>query len=335
MKRCPACGRTYADETFSFCLADGELLSAPYDPERTLIIPEAPPSNLTPTEVIPSHSKPEGLRKRPSHQKFFCKSKNARAEGELISKGFIVFQGSKCVLHEADSIGKTLSSLRKKLIESGTLVPEGDAYKLTVDYIFSTPSAAAGVVLGREANGWIEWKTKGGDTLDAVKRQSATDSEEFQSPQSKNVLKSNSTESLYREFWKGFIDYCRTTGTFLSLHKPSTRHYFTIGIGRAGFAISVTASSQKKRLGCEIYLTGSEAERNLKLLERYKQAIESNTGPLEWQELPDKQDCRIVLYRWDIDITDKSTWQAAYVWLKAEAELFYKTFHPIIKGLPR
>src|SRR5438874_1402467 len=34
MKRCPSCSRTYADETMSFCLADGALLSPPYS-ERT------------------------------------------------------------------------------------------------------------------------------------------------------------------------------------------------------------------------------------------------------------------------------------------------------------
>ena len=40
MKRCPACNRTYADETFSFCLADGTLLSAAYDPHATLSLPK-------------------------------------------------------------------------------------------------------------------------------------------------------------------------------------------------------------------------------------------------------------------------------------------------------
>ena len=39
MKKCPQCHRTYSDDTFSFCLADGTLLSAPYDPNATLIIP--------------------------------------------------------------------------------------------------------------------------------------------------------------------------------------------------------------------------------------------------------------------------------------------------------
>ena len=41
MKRCPTCSRTYADDTFSFCLADGALLSASYDPDATLVLPSA------------------------------------------------------------------------------------------------------------------------------------------------------------------------------------------------------------------------------------------------------------------------------------------------------
>lgn len=43
MKSCPACNRTYADETLSFCLEDGSILSAPYDPDKTQLI--SPPSD--------------------------------------------------------------------------------------------------------------------------------------------------------------------------------------------------------------------------------------------------------------------------------------------------
>lgn len=35
MKNCPTCNRTYSDDTLTYCLADGSLLSAPYDPEAT------------------------------------------------------------------------------------------------------------------------------------------------------------------------------------------------------------------------------------------------------------------------------------------------------------
>lgn len=41
MKQCPQCNRTYADETLTFCLADGALLSAPYDSAATLILPSS------------------------------------------------------------------------------------------------------------------------------------------------------------------------------------------------------------------------------------------------------------------------------------------------------
>lgn len=38
MKSCPACKRTYPDETLAFCLEDGSILSAPYDPDGTQLI---------------------------------------------------------------------------------------------------------------------------------------------------------------------------------------------------------------------------------------------------------------------------------------------------------
>jgi hypothetical protein len=42
MKRCPQCGRTYADEALIYCLNDGTLLlSAATDPQATLVMPPA------------------------------------------------------------------------------------------------------------------------------------------------------------------------------------------------------------------------------------------------------------------------------------------------------
>ena len=35
----------------------------------------------------------------------------------------------------------------------------------------ASPSAAAGAVLARRANGWTEWKDESGNTLDLLKRQ--------------------------------------------------------------------------------------------------------------------------------------------------------------------
>ncbi|HMT07357.1 MAG TPA: hypothetical protein PKA82_05080 [Pyrinomonadaceae bacterium] len=37
MKRCPACSRTYEDDTLSFCLEDGSVLSAAFDEVQTVV----------------------------------------------------------------------------------------------------------------------------------------------------------------------------------------------------------------------------------------------------------------------------------------------------------
>jgi hypothetical protein len=39
MKQCPQCNRTYTDDSITFCLADGALLSASYSPEETQRLP--------------------------------------------------------------------------------------------------------------------------------------------------------------------------------------------------------------------------------------------------------------------------------------------------------
>jgi hypothetical protein len=57
MKRCPTCSRTYVSDDFTFCLDDGALLSAPYDPssdKSTEQISGRPPK----TEVLTAAQQP-------------------------------------------------------------------------------------------------------------------------------------------------------------------------------------------------------------------------------------------------------------------------------------
>lgn len=111
------------------------------------------------------------IRKPEKKDILHCKGKEAFAEGEYSEDGLIVFSGSKCNLEETKTAGPWVIGMREKLQQSGILKREGNIYKFTSDYIFSSPSAAAATVLGRRANGWTEWKYKNGKTLDEVKRQ--------------------------------------------------------------------------------------------------------------------------------------------------------------------
>jgi hypothetical protein len=62
MKRCPQCNRTYSDESLSFCIADGQLLSASYhDPAATLPLTQRV-TDAGQTLILPTPLSPERAR---------------------------------------------------------------------------------------------------------------------------------------------------------------------------------------------------------------------------------------------------------------------------------
>jgi hypothetical protein len=48
---------------------------------------------------------------------------------------------------------------------------QGDNVVFEKDHLFGSPSMAALSLAGRSINGWLEWKSKDGKTLQALKRQ--------------------------------------------------------------------------------------------------------------------------------------------------------------------
>ncbi len=100
----------------------------------------------------------------------YCKSKDANAVGQFTEEGFLVLSGSKCNLKESATAGTWIVNMRKRLLESTVLKIEDNVMVFVSDYLFGSPSAAAGAVLARRANGWVEWKYINGKTLDQIKR---------------------------------------------------------------------------------------------------------------------------------------------------------------------
>jgi hypothetical protein len=107
---------------------------------------------------------------------FYCKGSGADGVGEYTTEGFVVHKGSKGRAEIVPSIqGTSHERMRSQLITEGVLTENaGSAGSMLVfirDHLFSSPSTAAMAVMGRSANGWVEWKTASGKTLDEVKRQ--------------------------------------------------------------------------------------------------------------------------------------------------------------------
>lgn len=114
----------------------------------------------------------EGQEKEQKEELFYCKGPEASGVGEFTSEGFVVHKGSTARVGNVTSIqGTSQERFREQLVNDGVLSPQGTHYVFTRDYLFSSPSMAAIAVLGRSANGWMEWKTKEGQTLDGAKRQ--------------------------------------------------------------------------------------------------------------------------------------------------------------------
>lgn len=95
----------------------------------------------------------------------FINAKGIKAEGMETHDGFVVRSGSGAVIGEVPSCHGYLKELRAALIANGVLRSEGNGYAFAQDYVFASPSTAAGVVQGRAANGRRDWKTKDGKTL--------------------------------------------------------------------------------------------------------------------------------------------------------------------------
>lgn len=108
-----------------------------------------------------------------SHE-LFLESKGIKAQGYETSGGFVVRKGSKAVKKEVPSIDKGLPVLRQTLLQQGLFTDVGESYQLTQDYVFNSPSMAAGTLLGRSANGRTEWKDKNGRTLKALQEGEVT-----------------------------------------------------------------------------------------------------------------------------------------------------------------
>ncbi|MCP4748825.1 MAG: DUF4357 domain-containing protein [Desulfobacteraceae bacterium] len=58
-----------------------------------------------------------------------------------------------------------LKTIRKDLITTSVVIKQGQHYVFNQSYAFGSPSTAAGVVLGRSANGRIEWENDKGKSL--------------------------------------------------------------------------------------------------------------------------------------------------------------------------
>jgi hypothetical protein len=90
----------------------------------------------------------------------FCEIKGLKATGRQTDNGFVVLKGSEAVLNERPSTQKYqyAANLRAGLLSDGIIEEKDDRLIFLADHEFSSPSAAAAVIHGGQANGLTAWK---------------------------------------------------------------------------------------------------------------------------------------------------------------------------------
>jgi Domain of unknown function (DUF4357) len=113
-------------------------------------------------------------------EKLYIKAaRGADARGKRTSDGFVVFRNSEIATDTVKSYReKRLNKLRDELIETEIIIKVGDKLSFKADYLFSSPSAAAMVIMGRSANGLLEWKDSSGKILHDIEKQEITKANE-------------------------------------------------------------------------------------------------------------------------------------------------------------
>lgn len=97
------------------------------------------------------------VKKQNSQILFYIQAaRGANAKGVIVADGFAVLKDSAIATTTVPSMSDSLNRLRNELIEKGII---DSSFHFSKDHIFTSPSLAAAVVMGRNANGRTEWKT--------------------------------------------------------------------------------------------------------------------------------------------------------------------------------
>ena len=102
---------------------------------------------------------------------YFCSGSGSDGRGYYTDEGFVVLKGSygraEMVPSYAHGPG---AKVRARYVSQGAIKQEGDRMVFQRDQLFSSPSSAAHVLMGRSANGWMEWRNGKSELLDSLRQ---------------------------------------------------------------------------------------------------------------------------------------------------------------------
>jgi len=122
------------------------------------------------------------------------------------------------------------------------------------------------------------------------------------------------TRSILLEFWQAFKEHAAGKSEFAAnfkLRKANSQHWYSLSIGSSEYHLNLTALTQKKKLGVEVYIPDNK-ELYSKLHAKNEEIARFLNCQLEWREADIA--CRILTQR-DTDIKQEpSVWNTLFDW---------------------
>jgi hypothetical protein len=115
--------------------------------------------------------KDTGTVLQPTEYLYVKGARGANGKGNRTNDGFVVFAGSEIATDTVPSFSKSFNALRDELLNNDIIKKDGTSLIFASDYLFSSPSTAAAVIMGRNANGLTEWKDSSGKELKLIEQQ--------------------------------------------------------------------------------------------------------------------------------------------------------------------
>jgi hypothetical protein len=135
-------------------------------------------------------------------------------------------------------------------------------------------------------------------------------------------------------YWAAFGEYLQSQQSDFRIRRANKDHWFEFPTGRRGSVISATISTDKQRLGVEIYNHGDVSKAVFDGLFSQKEAIESELGTaLDWQRLDGKKATRIALFKQGENPGDSSSWPRQHQWMLTQMIKFKKAFAGRLKAI--
>lgn len=110
-----------------------------------------------PSEIPINTISPKLLQRSDIEADFYLTVKDIDANAKVIDGEFYVLAGSQVRKEVSQPTHNYMKNLRPLLFENNVIDP--NTYTFNQDYLFSSPSAAGAVILGRSCNGLKVWKT--------------------------------------------------------------------------------------------------------------------------------------------------------------------------------